>query len=187
VCILGLSPRNLLWRTKMTDTATEAAPKSIVDPKYRGKKNNDFITQLIEKHATAYKTKVTETKVEGTDDVVKTETQVPNGVDVDGLFGLAAVNNLDVAKFHEQRDGHGFPGRFRMTVANMLRAAARNRHGIYEPGEPGKHASWVEADAAWLKASRPPAPVSPTHNRDGSKIKKVKATDESAAPPAEEA
>lgn len=166
--------------------APAEASKSIVDPKYRGKKNDDFVTALITKHATAFKEKVTKTKVEGSDEEVETKTQVPNGVDVEGLFKLAAVNNIDVAKFREQTESHGFPGRFRMTVANMLRAAARNRHGIFEPGEKAKDDPiWIAASTEWLEASKPAAPKEPTHNPDGSKIKKAKPVTEPAVAPAE--
>jgi hypothetical protein len=162
-----------------TDAGT--ATKSIVNPKYRGLKKDDFITHLIARHATKMKDKVTKTKVEGSDEEVETVTKVADGVDVDGLFKLAGANNLDVEKFHSQTDSHGFPGRFRMTVGNMLRAAARNRHGVYEPI--GDELTWIEASPEWLSESKPIAPEFPTHNRDGSKIKKVKEPKESTEAP----
>ena len=166
---------------------TPAAEKSIVDPKYRGRKNEDWVAKLITDHATAYKEVVKKVDVEGSTEKAEVKEQKANGVDVDGLFKLAAVNNLDVAKFNDQRESHGFPGRFRMTVANMLRGAARNRHGLYAPGAEGEDPTWISAPADWLASSNPPAPKEPTQNPDGSKIVKAKPAKETEAAASEPA
>lgn len=166
-----------------TDAAAAApASKSIVDPKYRKKATEqDWVGKLIAESATKMKDKTTKVPVEGSDPPTTTDviTQVPDGVDVDGLFKLAGANSLEVSKFEAQREHPGFPGRFRMTVANMLRAAARNRHGIFNlAGE------WQDAPADWLATTNPRPPGEPTHNKDGSKIVKPKPVAAPAEPAA---
>lgn len=144
-------------------TDAPAAPaKSIIDAKYRdGRyKEQDWLGGLIGSVATSTK-EVQKTVVDGDEKKTTTET-VPDGVNVDALFALAKENNLDVAKFEAQREGHGFPGRFRMTVRNMLQAAAKKRHGIRVNGK------FVEAPADWLASKD--APEKPTHTQDGTKI-----------------
>lgn len=155
--------------------------KSIVDPKYRVKKEPDWLAKLIGEHATLTKT-VTKTVTEGEGDKAtkkEVKEQRPAGVDVDGLFRLAKVNGIDVASFEAQRGSHGFAGRFRMSLRNMLDAATRRRHGLFVPrGETQR--VWVDADAAWLKSGRG-APDKPTHTRDGAKIEQPKADKAPAA------
>lgn len=155
--------------------------KSIIDPKYRGKRDADWLATLITSKTGKTKDKVTKTKVEGTDPVeyVETTTQVADGIDIDKVFNLAAENGLTekTAKFEAQRDGAGFAGRFRMTVRNMLQAVAKQRHGLMVNDE------FVSAPADWLADKK--APASPTHTQDGTKI--VVEKPKAAEPAAEDA
>lgn len=157
---------------KPADTAPAAAAKSIIDAKYRdGRyKEQDWLGTLIAGVATTTK-EVQKTTGEGDERVTKTEI-VPDGINVDALFALAKENGLDVAKFEAQREGHGFPGRFRMTVRNMLQAAAKKRHGIRVAGK------FEAAPADWLAAKQ--APDKPTHTQDGTKIVVPKPVKEAA-------
>lgn len=162
-----------------------ASGKSIVDPKYRKKEGDkDFVAKLIDASATKYKEVTKKTPVDGTDPVeyVETKEQRADGTDVDKLFALARMNNLDVNKFEAQRENHGFPGRFRMTVSNMLRAAAKARHGLFAPNE-GGWATWTPAPRDWLDSKG--ASEEPTHTQEGTKIVKAKpTTTEATAEPA---
>lgn len=151
------------------DDAAASGSKSIVDPKYRTKKEPDWLAKLM-----AEKASLTEEKTKTVKDGDETKTvkeTVVTGVDVDALFRLAEVNGLDVAKFEQQRGSHGFEGRFRMSLRNMLDAATRRRHGLFVPR--GSTRLWVDADADWLKAKG--APDKPTHDRDGKAFPKPKA------------
>ncbi len=155
--------------------AEEKTVKSIVDSKYRDKYKNrsEWLADLLKNkaslsHSVAGKAAVGEEGKEGYKAAVP-ERVVVDGVDVDALFAIARENGLNVDKYDAQRGGHGFSGRFRMTVGNMLRAIAKQRHGITVKGE------WEEAPTEWLTAVQ--APTEATHNKDGSKIAK-------AAPPA---
>lgn len=158
-------------------TANEAPAKgkSIVDPKYRDKYKNapkDFVALGLDTHASATKEVKSKVVVNGEITDQETTKTVVTGVDVDKLFAVAKENNLDVAKYENQRDGHGFPGRFRMTVANMLRAAAKQRHGLTFGGV------WTPAPAEWLTEKE--APDAPTHTKAGEKIAKPKVEKEAA-------
>lgn len=154
----------------------EKVVKSIINPKYKDKYKDpgqkDWLTKLIETHAVASKEVTKKTKVEGSDQVVETKHTVPTGVDVDKLFTIASMNNVDVGAYTGQRDSHGFAGRFRMTLANMLRARAKQRHGLFMPDAKGKP-EWVEIDDQFREKVQ--AAEKPTHNRDGSKIVVAKA------------
>jgi hypothetical protein len=149
--------------------APAAAPaaakgKSIVDPKYRNKykaTDKDWLAKFLDEQATKTRDKKV-TEGDGEKQVTKT-VKVPDGVDVDALFTLAAKNHLDVKKFEAQRTSHGFGGRFRMTVRNMLQTVIKQRHGVFNTG-----GTFLTAPADWLSAKG--APDKPTHNRDGSKI-----------------
>lgn len=159
------------------DNQTEIAAKSggIVDPKYRQRydKPIDWLAEQLKAQATATKmVKKSFTEGEGDDaKKVTREVEVEAGVDVDKLFTIAEINTIDVAKYELQRETHGFPGRFRMTLGNMLRAAARKRHGLFLLDEGGEDV-WTEAPADWLTAQG--ASAEPTHTRDGQKIAKPK-------------
>ncbi len=175
-----------------TEAAAPAKAKSIVDSKYRDKYKNaekDFVAQGLADNGSAVKTvkgkelKNAEGKVTG----VEPDREIVTGVDVEKLFTIASDNNLDVAKYRSQVGGHGFAGRFRMTLANMLRAAAKQRHGLFFGGH------WVPAPAEWLTEKG--APEKATHNQDGSKIPvakvekpkaEAKASDTPATPAASE-
>ncbi len=159
----------------MADTATK--PKSIINSKYRGRaKTADFVSGLID--AASAKTQVVEKKVDLGDGKHKMVKQtVPAGIDVGGLFELGQRNSLPIDKFQSQTGTHGFAGRFRMTVANMLRAAARKRHGLFDAK--GK---WVEAPVDWLVAQG--ATGDATQDRKGVSTVPVKAPAVKAAPAA---
>lgn len=166
--------KNTKAPAKPAAAAAASEGKSIINPKYKDKykdpATHDQLVKLLNQHATLTKdVKVTVT--EGDEKVTKTEKRAA-GVNVDALFTIAKMNNIDVSAYEKQRDGHGFPGRFRMTVANMLRSAMAKRHGLFMPDANGKP-SWVAADDDFK--SRRSAPEKPTHNRDGTKIAPPKA------------
>lgn len=147
---------------------------SIIDDKYKGnyRKPQDWVAQLLADNCTEY-TETTRT-VKDEDGNETTETiRKASGVSISALFKLGRDNNLNLAKFEGvDPDSPGFVGRFRMSLGNMLRAAAAKRHGLYVNGE------WVPAPAEWLRARN--APVEPTHDREGNKIPAPKAKDEVA-------
>lgn len=151
--------------------ATETTSKSIVDPKYRNKYKNrsEWMADLLKANCSVTKTiaAVPAKGEEGKEGYVaaKPERTVVEGVDVEKCFAVARENGLNVDKYEAQRDGHGFPGRFRMTVGNMLRATAKARHGVKING------TWHDAPAEWLTANE--APAEATHDHDGVKIAKA--------------
>lgn len=167
----------------MTTAAAEAPKsKSIVDPKYRVKKEPDWVADLIAAGALKYKEVERKIPVEGTDKVNIIKEKRADGIDVDAMFTLAEKNSIDVAKFASQKDASGFTGRFRMTLSNMLRAAAIKRHGLYD-----LKGKWHEAPPEWLTAKGIEAGATPTHNKKGESTapKKVAApakADKAAAP-----
>lgn len=162
---------------------TEALPakgKSIIDPKYRGKyKTPDWLGTFMAGQVTNTKTLPATPATEATEQVgeigkegfkpakaakaAQPERVVADGVDVEKVFALGRKNGLNLDKFETQKDGHGFEGRFRMTVRNMLQTVAKQRHGLYNLGD-----TFVEAPADWLALKS--APANATHNQDGSKI-----------------
>lgn len=145
---------------------------SIIDSKYRGKYrgNGDWLTNFVDSAVKKIVTKeVTTTAEDGTKTTSIVDTKNTR-IDMDALFGLAKANNLDVAKYDEQRDRPNAPGRLRMTIGNMLRSAAKKRHGLF-----GLDGVWNEADSAFIDGAEK------THNQDGSKIAKVKAEAEAEA------
>lgn len=149
--------------------AKKAAPaaetKSIVDPKYRDAyktKGPDWLGTLIIGVAQPLVEKSVKV-VEGDSKKTKT-TKVPGDVDVKALFKLAEENGLDIKKYKSQEGSHGFAGRMRMTIRNMLQAVAKQRHGIYVGG------TFKKAPAEWLAEKK--APDAPTHTKDGEKIAK---------------
>ena len=141
---------------------------SIIDDKYKGKgPTQDFVSGLINKAAARTKTVEQKVAIEGTDKVKTVKVDKPDGIDIDALFELAAQNSLDVAKFEPQRATKNFAGRFRMTLANMLRAAARKRHGLFDVK--GK---WNNAPAEFLAAAGIAEGDKPTHDRKGVAVAK---------------
>lgn len=172
----GSAPAAVVTAEAATTTAPaatvegEKTNKSIINPKYRGKyKEPDFLGKTINEAATKMKT-VTTKGAEGQPDTTK---KVADGVDVVALFELAKANGIDVEKFRAQQDGHGFPGRFRMTVRNMLQATTKARHGLYVMRD--GHKVWVPADTEWLHANS--APATATHDREGAKVKAAASTE----------
>lgn len=162
------------------DPAPESGTKSIVDPKYRDRyKTPDWLAEQIGSVASTKKTvKRSETKeVDGEATKVTKEVEVDGPINVDALFALAEENGLGerVKKYNDQKEAHGFPGRFRMTLRNMLQARVKKAHGMYVNGK------WVKADPEWLAAKG--APAEPTLTRAGEKIavKKAKAEEKAEA------
>ena len=159
--------------------AAPSTQKSIIGAKYRdGRyKEPDWLGKLINDVCVTKGTKDKKVAVEGEEGAFKTiQVETNDGVDVDALFKLARENGLDakVEKFEAQRDGHGFSGRFRMTVRNMLQAVAKQRHGIVVGGK------FQVAPAEWLEAKD--APKVPTHTPEGEKIAQPKPTKPAEAP-----
>jgi hypothetical protein len=101
---------------------------SIINEKYKGKYKgaSDWIGRLIEEKCT----KITKTKAKGDEPAKETkELHIPS------LFALAKANGLDKEKLDAlkaQQDTPNAPGRIRMTIGNMLRAAAKRRHGLVD-------------------------------------------------------
>lgn len=163
-----------------TENATEK--KSIIDPKYAQAykdKPKDWLAQFVDAQATdaVVKEKKVQTPeldadgepvmdADGKPVTVETTEKVESAkrtVNLDSLFALAKANGINTAKYEEQRDRPNAPGRLRMTIGNMLRAAAKKRHGLFDTdGE------WVDADKDFLgDAER-------VQERDGTKIAKAK-------------
>jgi hypothetical protein len=158
------------------DTAAAAAPadaaadtgKSIIGSKYRDGRykaeNQDWLGKLVGSKTTLMTDKDRKVAIEGGEaGAFKTITEkVADGVDVNAVFKLGRENGLNLDKYEEQRGSHGFAGRIRMTVRNMLQAEAKRRHGLVVDGK------FVNAPADWLEAKN--APAAPTHNPKGEKI-----------------
>ena len=145
---------------------------SIIDPKYRNKYRDggDWLSNFVDGEV---KETITKEKTVTAEDGTKTvETVATNKtrISMDHLFALAEANSLDVAKYKADADKPNAPGRLRMTIGNMLRAAAKKRHGLFNvAGE------WNDAPAEFIGDSEK------THNPDGSKIAKAKAEAEPEA------
>lgn len=150
----------------MTDAAPKTEAKSIINSKYRdGRyKKQDWLGETIGKVANT--TKEVEKKVQDGEETKVVKTVVSAGINVPALFTLAAENGLDVTKYNSQTESHGFPGRFRMTVRNMLQKVAKQRHGIVIGGK------FTPAPADWLESKG--AAEKPTHTPTGEKIAKPK-------------
>lgn len=142
--------------------------KSIIDPKYRNKRDKDWLAEFIDGQV---KDRVMKTvKVKDEEGNVTGEEQVPSAktaVDLDKLFALCAKNHIDTTKMEEQRDRPNAPGRIRMTLGNSLRAAAKRRHGLYD-----LEGNWVEAPADFI------GDAELKENPDGSKIAKQQEEEE---------
>lgn len=170
-----------------TDETTTDAPatavakgKSIIDPKYRGKyKTPDWLAQLLLDNTS--NTKVIPAK-EARDAVGKIgeeghkpaqvaapERTVNDGVNTDKLFKLANENGLNTTKFEAQKGSHGFEGRIRMTIRNMLQSVVKQRHGLVLNG------TFVPAPQDFLTKAGILEGAKPTYTPEGVKIAKVKA------------
>lgn len=179
------------------DVAADPAPaekaqgKSIINPKYRGKyKTPDWLGEFVAINASKTKVIPAAPATEATEQVgeigkpgfhpakaakeATPERTVTDGVDIDALFKLGADNGLDLTKFKTQVGGHGFEGRFRMTVRNMLQTVAKQRHGLIDAS-----GEFVAAPEDWLHLKG--APTNATHNPDGSKIAKPAPVAEAAS------
>lgn len=144
---------------------------SIIDEKYRDRyREPDWVGQMINKDAT--ETIMKTVKVKDEEGNVTGEEEVPtkkSKLDLDKLFKICEVNKIDYAKFDEQRDNPNAPGRIRMSVGNMLRAAARRRGGLYDI-----NGDWQLAPAELMDGKEP------TETPDGEKIKKSEPESEDA-------
>jgi len=171
---------NTIKATGTDGSAPAAAGKSIIGAKYRdGRyKEQDWLGGEIAKVANTTSEREKKVPVEGQEGAFKTVKETVNdGVNVDRLFALARENGLDVDRFEAQRSSHGFAGRFRMTVRNMLQAEAKRRHGLVIGGK------FVSAPADWLSAKG--AATNPTHDQKGVKIPVPKPVKADAAPAAD--
>lgn len=150
-------------------SAPASAPKSIVNPKYRNKykgAEKDWLAKFMDEQASKTRdVKVTKPNPTNPDEKITVTETRPDGVDVDKIFTLAAKNGLDVKKYEAQRETNGFPGRFRMTVRNMLQKVAKQRHGVFNTG-----GTFCSAPAEFL--TKVGAPEAPTHTQAGEKIAK---------------
>jgi hypothetical protein len=156
--------------------AAESTVKSIVNPKYKDAYKDpakkDWLAKFLDDNASLTRDKKI-TEGDGDGKVTKT-VQVPDGVDTDALFAIAKKNGIDTAKYEAQAGSHGFAGRIRMTIGNMLRRVAKQRHGIMNAG-----GAFVSAPRDFL--DKVDAGDKPTHNQDGSKIVAPKAAEPEAA------
>ena len=139
----------------MSDTA------SIINDKYKGKYKgaSDWIGELVKEVASVQEMKTVKAE-DGT------ESEIPKGrpkLDLDKLFALCKENHIDYSEMEKQRDRPNAPGRIRMTLGNMLRAAARKRHGLYVSGE------WRRVPDGFVDEES-----MPTETRGGEKIAKLK-------------
>ncbi len=140
---------------------SEAEDKSIIPAKYRDQnKEPDWIGSLITKHCTNSEQK--------TDDDGKPVGKAKVTLDCEALIAMAEANGLEKAgEFRPVISTKNGPGRVRMSVGNMIRAAARRRGGIFhlKDGEP----KWNNAPEEFMGDREP------TEKRDGTKIAKKKA------------
>lgn len=154
---------------KGVDTKSDG---SIVPEKYRDRYrgDGDWLKKFINGQIVSTVMKEVTTKAEDGTETTETVPTKKTSMDLDKLFDLASINSINAReKYEDQVERKNAPGRLRMTIGNMLRAAARHRHGLYNlEGE------WVEADADFL------GDAPKTHNQDGSKIVVEKPKEESA-------
>lgn len=142
--------------------------KSIVSSKYRDMykgKEPDWLGALINAECTKTEERTRKKKSEDGEATETITEQVPVGVDTEKLLTLARNNGLNVDAMEAQSGNHGFAGRARMTIRNMLQTVAKQRHGLFNVGK-----TFVSAPAEWLTAKN--APEKATHGQDGTKIAK---------------
>jgi len=166
--------------------ASETTVKSIVNSKYRDRykgATKDWLATYLEGVATKTReVKVTVPNPENPDEKITKSENRPDGVDIDKLFGLAKSNGLDVVKYDSQRENHGFAGRFRMTIRNMLQKVVKQRHGLV-----GLDGKFVSAPPEFLAKCGLEADAKPTHTQTGEKIATPKADKPKADEPAADA
>jgi len=151
---------------------------SIMPDKFRSKDYKgaqDWLTSFVDGQVKVAVTKTVTTKAEDGTETTSTVDTAKTTVSMDALFALGKVNNLNVDKYADQVENKNAPGRLRMTIGNMLRAAARKRHGLFDVNGEWHAAPDDFVGDAELK-----------ENRDGTKIAKVKAA-ETAEPAKEDA
>lgn len=139
---------------------------SIINDKYKGKKfEKDWLATLLDENASGTKTKkVKEKNPENPDETITKEVTVPHGVDGTKLLALARENGLNVDALAADEGKHGWAGRARMTIRNMLQTVAKQRHGLVIGGE------FVTAPTDWLQSEKVKAPAAPTHSETGEKF-----------------
>ncbi len=136
-------------KNKDNDTApAEDKPdNSIIPKKYRNnyKGASDWIGEFIDGQCRT-----------------KGENDKDEGLNPSLLCDLAAANHVKedkVAHFRGDIGKKNAPGRLRMTIGNMLRAAARKRHGLFD-----LNGDWVDAPDTFI------GDAPKVQNPDGSKI-----------------
>jgi|GEM_PF-4983705 len=149
--------------------AAATGGKSIINAKYRDGRykaeNQDWLGRLVGEKVTTFSEREKKVPVEGQEGAFKTiKERVADGVNEDAVFKLGRENGLNLDKYEAQRGSHGFAGRIRMTVRNMLQAEAKRRHGIVVDGK------FVSAPAGWLEAKGVAKGATPTHDQKGVKI-----------------
>lgn len=110
---------------------------------------------------------VEEVKDEDTGEVITAGVAAVRGkkgkatTDVDALKAIADANNITYKEYPN-------PGMYRMNIGNMLRAAARKRHGLFLPTGADGAIEWKDAPAEFI------GEFELKENQDGSKIVKAK-------------
>lgn len=147
--------------------------KSIINEKYRDRykpENRDWLAKFIDDQCTSPVTKEKTVKDEDgneTTEVVELKRRV---LDLEALFDLAEANHIPAReKYADQADRKNAPGRLRMTIGNMLRAAARKRGGLFD-----NDGEWNEAGDGFEVND----PL--TENPDGTRIAAAKVEEEAA-------
>lgn len=143
-------------------------PEKFRDKNYKGAQ--DWVKDFINGEVLDVVHKEVTTKNEDGTETTETVATSKTSVNMDRLFALAETNNLNVDKYKADVEKKNAPGRLRMTIGNMLRAAARKRHGLYSiAGE------WNDAPAEFI------GDTEVKEDRQGNKIAKVKPEEETEA------
>lgn len=143
-------------------------PEKFRNKDYKGAQ--DWVKSFIDGEVLQAVTKEVTTKNEDGTETTETVETSKTSVDLGKLFALAEANHFNVEKYKADVEKKNAPGRIRMTVGNMLRAAARKRHGLYDAtGE------WNEAPADFIRDAEL------KEHRDGTKIAKAKPEPEAEA------
>ncbi len=143
-------------------------PEKFRDKNYKGAQ--DWVKSFIDGAVLVAVTKEVTTKNEDGTETTETVDTNKTSIDMDKLFALAEANSFDVEKYKGDVEKKNAPGRLRMSIGNMLRAAARKRHGLYTiEGE------WTDAPADFI------GDAELKEHRDGTKIAKAKPEPEAEA------
>lgn len=105
---------------------------SIVDSKYAKKyrEGGDWTSRFIDDQTNVPVTREKTRKGEDGQETTETVTLKRTQLDLDKLFELARANHIDAESHRGQIGRTNAPGRLRMTLGNMLRAAARRQLGL---------------------------------------------------------